>query len=393
VRIRPDWVHARNVLGLTELRRGRAGAAEQHFREAVRTGPMYLEPHLNLVRLLAHDKRWKEVLESIEQYWKPGHSSVEISWHAAAAALETGDARTARDWLEPVVAEARAGWERATILNNLGVAYSRLDNWAEADRRFLESVEASPGLTAIENRAIALLETGFADEAINWLLVWEARERFQETSFLRLLSTAYLRAGRWQKSLDLAEDLISRADKDVNVYCLLSALYADYADRPEDGARIARDGLQRFPDSTTLRNDLAYSLLLLNRPDEAEEWLLSVDESGASMRDLVHLTATRGLLELYRGQVTEGQRLYEKALAMAPSNSLRERVRVKRDLEIGRALLRLGKPQREATRFFERAAQGQLPAEPYVSQARHHLRLLQKSPRPPQIGPGDDRGS
>jgi Flp pilus assembly protein TadD len=70
VRLRPDWVYARNVLGIAEARNGNLKGAEQRFREAVRIAPVYADALVNLVRLLEGEKRWNDILDVAERHWR-----------------------------------------------------------------------------------------------------------------------------------------------------------------------------------------------------------------------------------------------------------------------------------------------------------------------------------
>ena len=99
----------------------------------------------------------------------------------------------------------------------------------------------------------------------------------------------------------------------------------------------------------------------------------------------VYVTATTGLLALYKNELTSGWNLYEQAISLAGKDSLRIRLKVKRDLEMGRALRRTGAPVAEAKRYFERAAEGPLSARPYVLHAANELKLL-------RAGSGGDKG-
>jgi hypothetical protein len=137
-----------------------------------------------------------------------------------------------------------------------------------------------------------------------------------------------------------------------------------------------------------LRNNLAYALALSGNTDEAEQWLDGVDLGMCSSEEKVHVIATRGLIALKRGQLQDGRRLYEEALAIAATPELRERVKAKRDLEIARVLLSDPGTKAEAVRLLRRAAAGGAGAEPYSLHASQELRQLGQG----EAGPPHDAG-
>jgi tetratricopeptide (TPR) repeat protein len=376
VRLKPDWVHARNILGLAELKAGHRTAAERHFRTAVRTGPMNLGAVLNLVRLLRQDQRWEEVLNVIERYWKPGPTPVDLGFHAAEACLAVDDARSARAWLEGILEKGRSADETAAILNNLGVAYAELNLTADAQKAFSDSVEASPTAIAIANFGKLLIESGDVEQAVHWLERWWATPGFDGLDLGLTLAFALMRAQRSDDAIQLAKTLTERPEASERAFALLSALQADGARNYQGAVETALVGLERWPRSIVLMNNLSYALLMSGQPEPASKWLDSINDSSLDREDRVYVTATRGLLALWSGDLPGGRRLYEAALASAGRESLRERVKAKRDLEVARAILRLGKGTTEAVALLKRAASAKPTAQPYASHAEAELRLL-----------------
>ena len=58
---------ASNTMGLAALRKGASGAAETHFREAIRQQPDLAEAHNNLGNLLAGRKEYSEAAHHFEK--------------------------------------------------------------------------------------------------------------------------------------------------------------------------------------------------------------------------------------------------------------------------------------------------------------------------------------
>ncbi len=374
-RKKPDWVHVRNLLGLAELRLGRKTAAERHLREALRVGPLSLEPLVNLAGILKTDRRWGELLDLVEQFWSAGPAPIQIVHFVAEACLATDDPRRAVEWLEGASEKARNARERGIVLNNLGVAYSELGKLTDADRAFFASTEAEPSDLAIGNRAKVLLDQGDVPSAIEWLASWQGNPVFG-VSARGTLALGLARAGRYDEAIAQATKLTNEEVEDVGPFLLLTYLYVDAVGDASASVNAALAGLERFPNNARLLNNLAYALLQDGRVEEAADALERID--AAAIQDRSHqtcVTATRGLLALKRGDLPTGRQLYEQAAAIA-THGLREMVKAKRDLEIGRALITKGGSTHEAIALLERATRYGPSAEPFVSQARAELRLL-----------------
>jgi tetratricopeptide (TPR) repeat protein len=376
VNLRPDWVYARNVLGIAEAKSGNLSGAERRFREAIRVGPMYTEPLLNLVTLLMHQRRWNEILDNIERYWTPTDSPAKLAIYAATACLELENWRGARDWLLAASTKESSPVESALILNNLGVALSRLDKLDEAENYYLASVAALATDYAIGNYAKVLLDKGEAEAALQWLLTEHPPARGTDPVVRSTLAFTLMQVGQTQLAIDVARQLVAEDSADAGAFSLLGMLYVDGLEDAELAIELFGRGLERWPADVILRNNLAYSLLLAGRVDEAASILQKLAEESTTAESATYVLATRGLLELYRGRLSDGWRLYEEAAATAPSAALRERAKVKRDLEMARALLRLGEPRDAAQKLLSRAADGPASARPFTEHAAKELRLL-----------------
>jgi serine/threonine protein kinase len=128
--------------------------------------------------------------------------------------------------------------------------------------------------------------------------------------------------------------------RDVNG-SLLTDLKHDF----ESACRVAEEGLERYPLSPLLMNNLAYSLLMGGQTEKARRVLESVPR-GVRTRRLdtpTVLAATWGLLYLWEGRVEKGKEQYKAAELLARESrqlELPNTVRQKMHLEIARAYLR-----------------------------------------------------
>jgi Flp pilus assembly protein TadD len=281
----------------------------------------------------------------------------------------------ARDWLEGAVYQSTLPSERAWALNNLGVAYERLGKGAEAARSFVEAAEAEPSDIPMANVAKVLLDRGEAEATIEWLqgaATWCA----PGPSMKQALAVALMQSDRIEEATRTAQELVAGDGADKWAFALLGGLYSDSSQRYAEAVAILRQGLKRWPNDPVLWNNLSYALILANRLDEAESTLDELSRRPLTNKESAYVTATQGLLALYKGEISLGWKQYEKAIAIAGQESLRDRIKVKRDLEMGRALRRLGAKTSEIRAYLARAAGGPKSARPYTKHAERELRSL-----------------
>lgn len=95
-----------------------------------------------------------------------------------------------------------------------------------------------------------------------------------------------------------------------------------FLDRPSKAIEFLQAGLYSHPNDAQIINNLAYSLALENKIDEAEKYMNQIiDVSEMSTNTKICLTATRGLIFFRKDQISKGIDLYEKAIAIAKSSN------------------------------------------------------------------------
>jgi tetratricopeptide (TPR) repeat protein len=375
IRMKPDWVQARNVLGIAELKAGHLSAAERRFREAVRIAPMYLEGFLNLLRVLIRQKRFDVVLDlSHGRYSDVANAPAPVGRIVSQAALELEQWQEARRWLESALGKTQDPPTRARLLNDLGVSYDRVGKHSEAERQFASSVESAPSEIAIVNRGKALLSSGRSIEAASWLRTAPFPESGPSDSRLFTLAVSLNVARMHADAASIYESLVSAREPNRFVFADLAAIYTDNLADAAKAIGFAETGLRSFPSDPLLVNNLAYALLMFGQVDSAARVLSTPVVPNET--ELVCLMATRGLLELRRGNIAEGKRLYNEAIGLSGKRSIRERAKAKRDLEVARALIRSRASTDELVGLLREAASAPEDAYPYQLQASNELKLL-----------------
>jgi tetratricopeptide (TPR) repeat protein len=374
IRRRPDWVHARNALGIAELKCGHLRNAERHFMEAMRIAPLYEESYVNLLRLMLAERRFSDILESASRQYDADTAPAAIARIVGASALELGQWKTSRLWLESALLKTNERQLRSRLLNDLGCADSRLGMYGAAGGYFERSVAEMPNELAIVNRAKAFLLAHAPTLAIMWLRGAPLVDADPSVERRKVLANAYSDAEMFVEAVVEASSLVEEGLADVDVFGLVTTVLVDRLSDYRRAIAMGELAIERFPNESLMINNLAYSLLMSGETARAKVLL---DRAQKLKLENMYLTATRGLLALRQGYIGVGRELYEKALGMAGTEAMRERVRAKRDLEVARALLASGNGEREALSLLERASKAGSAASPYEEHARQEMRRLQ----------------
>ncbi|MGK2935914.1 MAG: tetratricopeptide repeat protein [Gemmatimonadaceae bacterium] len=380
VRMKPEFINARNVLGIAEFKLGRWDSAAQRFREAMRLGPLHQESFENLLRIYLFEKRFSEIRQLVAARYKVATAPPHTARIAGRASLEEERWNEAREWLEAAASKTENDAVRAGLLNDAGVAYSRMSMGDRAIQKFEQAFMRYPAPLYALNKARQLLSAGRPEKVIEWFASIPVMEGENGAEAGKLLVKAFVADHQYERAVELGLPLLADEHADADLYGTMSAAFSDGIGDLKQAVSVAAEGRERFPDDPMLANNLAYAFLLAGDRESARRLLSEVVEDP---NENVALTATRGLLALWEGRIQEGTKLYDLALSKAMTDSVRERVRVKRDLEVGRALLRLGQSTDLALTLLRRAASGSASAYPYSDHAKAEMK---------RIAPGKPRG-
>jgi tetratricopeptide (TPR) repeat protein len=153
-------------------------------------------------------------------------------------------------------------------------------------------------------------------------------------SFASLRLRLKLLEGHFEEAVVIAVDWASEAPFSSNAAAMAVYLLTEVDGDIDRAFALGLDALKRHPAADGLRNNVSYALAVSGRLDDAVRLLpRSVEHS-------VHLTATRALIDVLRGNVDAGLRGYELAHQMAigqGNQDLAEMVLLNRALAILRA--------------------------------------------------------
>jgi hypothetical protein len=99
-----------------------------------------------------------------------------------------------------------------------------------------------------------------------------------------------------------------------------SHIASSLLDKTNDAVKFLKIGLHSHPYDPQIINNLAYSLALQNRIEDAEKYLNQlIHVSDINTNTKICLTATKGLIAFRKGAIAVGNDLYQKAIVAAKS--------------------------------------------------------------------------
>lgn len=125
-------------------------------------------------------------------------------------------------------------------------------------------------------------------------------------------------AEKWDKSFNSALMWFIDTPYSKRPIQLASHIASSIIDKQEEAIKIIKAGLTSHPNDSELLNNIAYSLALSNKPDEADIFINKIgSNSDLSEKNGICLIATKGLVLYRKGQKEAGKLLYLEAIQKA----------------------------------------------------------------------------
>ncbi len=232
----------------------------------------------------------------------------------------------------------------ASICNNLGFCFAKEGKVKEAEvwlRRSL-SLNGEAVAAPYSNLGRVLLAQGRLEEALSVAAKPEDLGLSNsDTKMLKAVILVELR--RHEEAIEVLQSLVNTGSAPSGAYSDLGSLLAEWREDYDAAIDVLREGLRRDPKDAVLLNNLSYVYLMRGEPGLARALLGQIESDSANP---IMLSATRGLLSLWEGDLEGGDRLYRTAEDMAFQTGQRNlgvSVRQKRCLEVARAYFRVGR--------------------------------------------------
>jgi tetratricopeptide (TPR) repeat protein len=228
----------------------------------------------------------------------------------------------------------------AAVLNNIGVVCQHMGLTSQAEEMYRNAMAtwAHPSSVTYFNFAKLCVELGKQRQAKRLLDQYTSIETEDEAALI-LLSRYHCN----QDEYDTAEELLVKVldinpeSRDARV--LLSMIYCEALDDYDRAIEISKQGLDLNPRDQGFLNNLAYSYLRKGLIHEAKTTLDRIGWDKAYF----FAYATKGLLRISQGRVSEGASLYDKAANIAPNPEWKQLVRQKKRIEVARYWVSQGK--------------------------------------------------
>lgn len=317
----PDDLSGVFNLALAQSLAGDAENAATGFRRALELKPGLFEAQLNLGQVLVGLGRFTEAEEPLKGAAAAKPDDVRVVYLQARILLGLNRARDAAPLLARVVALDPANLDRklelAETLERAGMKPEAKAAWAQA----IESPAAR------ERLALILLDEGDITGAITHL---EALMKQQPTAAVAYaLATAYLRDGKPEKSVPLAQAMVEQEPSNAEARLFLGRLWRDQK-QYGPAAQQFQAAARLKPDSLEAWNEFTAALVLLQQHEAALAGLERVRALGGETPAYHYLRAT--LLDA-RKELKPALESYQKFLAASegkhPEEEFKARQRVR----------------------------------------------------------------
>lgn len=168
----------------------------------------------------------------------------------------------------------------------------------------------------------ALAQAEYASFEIAGLVIDAANYRIPRS--FEAKAWDYYKKGNWDAALQNSKKWLLDQPFSSRPVMMASYLESVIFERPEAAENILVDALKANAHDATLLNNMAYSLAMQNRLEEAEYFLKRGFRASPSVGEATPLIATQGLIHLRQGHNREGKRLYLNAIEIAERSGLKE---------------------------------------------------------------------
>lgn len=261
------------------------------------------------------------------------------------------------------------------LLNNTGVLNGYLGHLEYAEEFITRSLDVYP--KGDLNIHCNIIELYLRNEYLE-----KAKERIDaaialysdEPIFMSYLGEYFCKIEKYDEAKNILFSVVESAPKLLLPYATLSTILVDVDEDPAAAREIIEKGFSYYPTNVPLLNNYAYSLILLEKLQEARTVL---DKS--KIEDNVHILATRGLLLIKEGNVAEGRRYYNQAISLAGKKSnLAKLANQKKYLELGKYYLEEG-DTKKAARLLKKGAAIKTKEKYYKKQISRFISQLKST--------------
>ena len=404
-RIDPTDFRPQLFLGLVHLKTGQCEKAIRNFRVAAATKKDSSSLHVNLAAAhwsLGHtDKTIKELKQAISinplnenalvfysdvmfnldyndktiqplEFFVKLNSSSKFAWERLARAYYfTGKYTKAKHALDNLISIS----DEPYTYNNLGVVYWQMREHKAALKCLFEAIEKSGDDSKqisipLLNMAIILNEKRKYQECYNILKTYISNPKSAaDDRILSKIEIQYFIALEGTDRHDIAAHelklFLNRhySDAEGRLLLLTCKIYSDaviYKNMndcykfTEKLLTVIKERRDEIPENSIrfAYNNIAFNYLLDNKVNDA---FVYINKNFKYVYTDAYCTATYGLYNIKKGNLQVGIKLYETAISLATTKDIKDKIRQRLNLELGKYALSSGNTK-EAMRYFTKAS-------------------------------------
>jgi tetratricopeptide (TPR) repeat protein len=311
------------------------------FKTALKMFPNYTSAIENLATTLRINNSLSDAIDLLENYLRK-HEDIRIRELLARFYAENGQHQKALRLLTVALSNTVklpfSENEVARLHNNIGVVYTLMGDFKNAENHYLNCFEKAKPLNQVILTNI--IDLYFAEHKIEKVKEYIdiLHERFKgESIYFYYIALYNCYTSKFPEAIDCLGKFLQTNKNFASAYSLLSFIFSEYLYEYKKAIELNREGMNYLPDNISMINNLAYNYLMNNDVNSARELLEKTKNVSASNN--VFLTATRGLLKIKEGDIEAGRTLYNLAASLATNESLRRNVLQKKHLELARYYL------------------------------------------------------
>lgn len=298
--------------------------ALKYARTASRLAPGRKDISLMLIDYLIFSNEIEAARSEIRSILAEGIAEApELMIRQAQIALAMRDTRRALGLLRGAESMARAS-DELQLASQISGRIALVERYSTQLPRRLALGKVRSLLSQYpEDLNLALIYSALCDRssmAFGILKVLDEFAHYQPSSDLLPVRAQLARLeGRFEDAADIAAEW-SKAQPFDPIAADLSILLRAYVTLDwKSAGRAATSALRRFPRSPYLINNAAYILVLAGRPESAARVMQLMDADDYNTNFVV--LATRGLIEISRGDIQPGLKLYRRAAEVAENTA------------------------------------------------------------------------
>jgi len=367
------------ALGVCYAIKGNYAKAIKYLKIAYAIEPRAGHTAKNLVQVYQDKGDFEATVALLMEYLRRYPRDWEAQNKLAYSYFKLGDYRHSLECLQAIlgspIRESRSANRRAATFNNIGVVYLHMGLIPQAESMFIKSLESAekPNPVTYFNLTRMLTDLGRREEAKKLIKEYMTIAPEDQTP-LTLLSQNYIHEGQYDKAREILHSTLDRYPDSRDASMLLCLLNSETFDDYDTAIDILKRIKSKATDQAIL-NNLSYCYIKEGLIEEASSILSGIDWGKANFP----LYATKGLLQIAKGKLAEGIRLYNAAVGKAPNNELKNMVRQKRDIEVGRHFYLQGRRD-QALRRLNSALTIKTRSKLYQDQARRLLAQIERMP-------------